>query len=185
MQDRPPPSQVVRNALVNFQELRIMAVIGGDGVKVHYLKEPLLEEDYIDVHYREESESVEVIRNFFYSFQSIMGKKDDCMQKLYPGSIYYLEVVDRKLFAYQETEVYQLDYSLRNFLSCFEASGFIRIGKSTAVNIYKVSRVRADFNMRLHLVMDNGEVLVLNRSYKKSFLDALHHIQEVCHENDS
>lgn len=154
-------------------------------MKVHYLKEPLLKEDYIDVHYREESESIEVIRNFFLSFHCIMGKKDDCMQKLHPGSIYYLEVVDRKLFAYQEKEVYQLDYSLRSFLSCFEAGGFVRIGKSAAVNIYKVSRVRTDFNMRLHLVMDNGEVLVLNRSYKKSFLDALHHIQEVYHESDS
>lgn len=99
-------------------------------MKVHYLKEPLLKEDYIDVHYREESESIEVIRNFFLSFQYIVGKKDDCLQKLHPGSIYYLEVVDRKLFAYQEKEVYQLDYSLRSFLSCFETSGFVRIGKS-------------------------------------------------------
>ena len=61
----------------------------------------------------------------------------------------------------------------------------MRIGKSTAVNLYKVNKVKADLNMRLHLVMKNGEMLILNRSYKKSFLDALHHIQEVCHESDS
>ena len=154
-------------------------------MKVQYLKEPLLKEDYVDVHYREETESIALVKDFFQSLHSIIGKKEDCMQKLHPGSIYYLEVVDRKLFAYQEKEVYQLDYSLRSFLACFENSGFVRIGKSTAVNLYKVNKVKADLNMRLHLVMENGEMLILNRSYKKSFLDALHHIQEVCHESDS
>lgn len=153
-------------------------------MKIHYLKEPLLEEDYVDVHYRKENESIEVVRNFFSSFHSIMGKKDDCMQKLHPGSIYYLEVVDRKLFAYQEEEVWQIDGSLRYFLDCYEISGFVQIGKSMAVNLYRVSRVKADLNMRLRLLMDNGEVLVLNRSYKKAFMEALQRLQEVRHEND-
>lgn len=153
-------------------------------MKIHYLKEPLLEEDYVDVHYRKENESIEVIRNFFSSFHSIMGKKDDCMQKLHPGSIYYLEVVDRKLFAYQEKEVWQIDGSLRYFLDCYEISGFVQIGKSMAVNLYRVSKVKADLNMRLRLLMDNGEVLVLNRSYKKAFMEALQRLQEVRHEND-
>ena len=57
-------------------------------MKVHYWKEPSLKEDHVDVHYRKESESVEMIRNFFLSFHSIMGKKDGCTNKLYPGSIY-------------------------------------------------------------------------------------------------
>lgn len=154
-------------------------------MKVQYLKEPLLKEDYVDVHYREETESIALVKDFFQSLHSIIGKKDGYMQKLHPCSIYYLEVVDRKLFAYQEKDIYQLDYSLRSFLACFENSGFVRIGKSTAVNLYRVNKVKADLNMRLHLIMENGETLVLNRSYKKTFLDALHHIQEVCHENDS
>lgn len=153
-------------------------------MKIHYLREPSLKEDYVEVHYREENDAVEVIRNFFFSFESIMGKRDGCTQKLHPGSIYYLEVVDRKLFAYQEKEVWQIDGSLRYFLDCYEESGFVQIGKSMAVNLYRVNRVKADLNMRLRLLMDNGEVLVLNRSYKKAFMEALQRLQEVCHEND-
>lgn len=153
-------------------------------MKVHYFKETFLEEDYVDIHYQKENEAVEVIRNFFLSFHSIMGRKDGCVQKLHPGSIYYLEVVDRKLFAYQEKEVWQIDGSLRSFLDCYKASGFVQIGKSTAVNLYRVSRVKADLNMRLRLLMDNGEILILNRNYKKAFMEALHQLQEVCHEND-
>ena len=153
-------------------------------MKIHYLREPSLKEDYVEVHYREENDAVEVIRNFFFSFESIMGKRDGCTQKLHPGSIYYLEVVDKKLYVYQEKEVWQIDGSLRYFLDCYEESGFVQIGKSMAVNLYRVSRVKADLNMRLRLLMDNGEVLVLNRNYKKAFMEALQQLQEVCHEND-
>ncbi|MDE5865185.1 MAG: LytTR family transcriptional regulator DNA-binding domain-containing protein [Lachnospiraceae bacterium] len=152
-------------------------------MKIQYQNDPSLKEDYIEVHFREETERIKTIRDFFDAFQSITGKKENDIYKLHPESIYYLEVVDRKLFAYQEKEVYQLEYSLQHFLECFENSGFVRIGKSTAVNLYKVNQVKADFNMRLRLVMDNGEILILNRTYKKSFLGALHHIREVCYEN--
>lgn len=152
-------------------------------MKIQFQREPFLKEDYVEVHYREESEGIKTIRDFFTAFQSITGKKENDIYKLHPESIYYLEVVDRKLFAYQEKEVYQLEYGLGHFLECFESCGFVRIGKSTAVNLYKVNQVKADLNMRLRLIMDNGEILILNRTYKKSFLDALHHMREVCYEN--
>lgn len=102
---------------------------------------------------------------------------------LHPGSIYYLELVDRKLFAHQTQEVYQLDYSMKHFLDYFGTNGFVQISKNTIVNLYRVKQVKTDLNMRLKLVMDNDEMLILNRTYKKTFLDALYHIQEVFHEN--
>lgn len=148
-------------------------------MKIRYERNASLKEDYVEVHYREESEKIEVIRNFFSSFQSVTGKKEEGIYKIYPGSIYYLEMVDRKLFAYLEKEVYQLEYSMRHFLECFDNQGFVQIGKSTLVNLYKVSRVKADLNMRLRLFMDNGEVLILNRTYKKTFLEALRRIQSM------
>lgn len=158
---------------------KITKIDKGSGIymKIQYQKEPSLKEDFVEVHYREESEKIKTIRDFFDAFQSITGRKENDIYKLHPESIYYLEVVDRKLFAYQEKEVYQLEYSFQHFLECFENSGFVRIGKSTAVNFYKVDQVKADLNMRLRLLMDNGEILILNRTYKKSFLEALHHVR--------
>ncbi len=154
-------------------------------MNIQYRKNPALQEDCVDVHYREENEAIAAIRDFFRSFNCITGKSDSGIRKLHPDSIYYLEVVDRKLFAYQETEVCQLAYTLRGFLDLFSANGFVQIGKSTAVNIYKVAQIQTDFNMHLRLRLDNGELLILNRSYKKSFLETLQHIREVCHETDS
>ena len=155
----------------------------GVNVRVNYNKDISLQEDKVDIHYREESEQLEIIRNFFSSLQSITGKKDDEVCILHPGSIYYLEVVDRKLFAYQVGEIYQLDYSMKQFLDCFGANGFVQISKNTIVNLYRVKKVKTDLNMRLKLVMDNEEMLILNRTYKKNFLDALYHIREVYHED--
>lgn len=151
---------------------------------VSYHRDASLPEDRVDVQYREENEQMEIIRNFFSSMQSITGRKEDEVCILHPGSIYYLETVDRKLFAYQAGDVYQLDYSMRSFLDYFGSGGFIQISKSTIVNLYRIKQVKTDMNMRLKLVMDNDELIVLNRTYKKNFLDALYHLREVSHENN-
>lgn len=152
-------------------------------MKIQYYKEPALKEDHVEVHFREETEKIGIIRDFFSSFEGIMGKKENILYKLHPDSIYYLETVDRKLFAYQAKEVYQLECSMRHFLDSFAGNGFVQIGKSMIVNLYKVDQVKTDLNMRLKLLMDNGEILILNRTYKKSFLSALAHMQEVCYED--
>ena len=47
---------------------------------------------------------------------------------------------------------------------------FIRISKSIVVNIYRVRKIKADVNMKMQLVLDNGEKVILNRSYKNDFL---------------
>ncbi|MDE6387286.1 MAG: LytTR family transcriptional regulator DNA-binding domain-containing protein [Lachnospiraceae bacterium] len=152
-------------------------------MRVSYNRDSSLQEDRVDIQYREESEQIEIIRNFFSSMQSITGRKEDEICVLHPGSIFYLETVERKLFAYQAGDVYQLDYSMKRFLDCFGCEGFVQISKNTIVNLYRVKYVKTDLNMRLKLVMDNDEVIVLNRTYKKNFLEALYHIREVCHEN--
>ena len=38
------------------------------------------------------------------------------------------------------------------------------------VNIYRVRKIKADVNMKMQLVLDNGEKVILNRSYKNDFL---------------
>lgn len=62
---------------------------------VSYHRDASLPEDRVDVQYREENEQMEIIRNFFSSMQSITGRKEDEVCILHPGSIYYLETVDR------------------------------------------------------------------------------------------
>ncbi len=51
----------------------------------------------------------------------------------------------------------------------FGSAGFARNSKSMLVNVYHVQELNAQMNMRVNIVMNNGEQIVLNRSYKNEF----------------
>lgn len=145
-------------------------------MKVNYFKDDSIDENYVDIYYSEECSELESIRKFFHSYDIILGKKEDLQQKIYPDQIYYLEIVDRHCFAYLHHDVFQIEFSLKSFLDIFHDYGFIQIGKSLIVNIYKIKIIKTDLNMRLRLYMENGEILTLNRTYKKDFLNYVNKI---------
>ncbi|MGX8795324.1 LytTR family DNA-binding domain-containing protein [Fusibacter sp. JL298sf-3] len=81
-------------------------------------------------------------------------------------AVYYFESVDKRTFLYLEKDVYEINKAL----SALEGvQGFVRIGKSHVVNIYKIESIKPALNMRVHAYLDNGEQLVINRTYKKHF----------------
>lgn len=78
--------------------------------------------------------------------------------------------MDRKCFACLEEEVFQVEQGIQAVAEKYSELGFIRISKSIVVNIYRVRKIKADVNMKMQLVLDNGEKVILNRSYKNDFL---------------
>ena len=68
--------------------------------------------------------------------------------------------------------------NLKSFLEKYEEQGFVQVGKSTIVNARYVTHITPDLNMRLNLNMENGERLIVNRSYKKAFMDGLKKLRE-------
>lgn len=143
-------------------------------MKINKIYNPKLKEKYIDLYYPEEDAEVRDILNYFSAQDPVLYGKNDletAVLELY--SIYYFEVVDRKCYAYLFDSVWEVDASLQQILVRFKHLGFIRINKSTIVNIYQVDRLKANLNMKVHLVLKNDEVLVLNRSFKKEFFQDL------------
>ena len=139
-------------------------------MKINQFREPGLKEDYMDVHYREYNEEIRRILASAESGNALLGKQEGVQVYLVPEEIYYFEIVDRKCFACLKEDVYQVELSIQSAAERFGASGFVRISKSAAVNVYKVRQLTADVNMRMQLLLDNGEKLVLNRAYKNDFL---------------
>lgn len=90
-----------------------------------------------------------------------------------PDEIYYLDHIDRKLFAYTKTGVYRLMNTLASCEEMLWNYGFVRVSKSNLINIYKIRSLKPDLNMRVYASFDNGERICINRSYKKSFNDYL------------
>ena len=90
-----------------------------------------------------------------------------------PKEIYYLDHIDRKLFAYTSDGVYRLMNTLATCEDMLWNYGFIRVSKSNLINIYKIKQLKPDVNMKVYASFDNGERICINRSYKKSFNDYL------------
>lgn len=90
-----------------------------------------------------------------------------------PKEIYYLDHIDRKLFAYTSDGVYRLMNTLAVCEDMLWNYGFVRVSKSNLINIYKIRQLKPDVNMKVYASFDNGERICINRSYKKSFNEYL------------
>lgn len=152
-------------------------------MRVNYYEDKTIEENRVDVFYREKNHEILGIMDYLESHKILLGKNGELTKKILPNDIFYLETIERRCYAYLENEVYQIDFNLKNFQERFMSNGFIQIGKSMIVNVYKIDKVKTDSNMRLRLIMENGEVLILNRTFKRGFMESLRKIQEVENED--
>ncbi len=90
-----------------------------------------------------------------------------------PREVYYLDHIDRKLFAYTKDGVFRLMDTLTSCEEMLWNYGFVRVSKSNLINVYKIKQLKPDMNMKVYASFDNGERICVNRSYKKSFNDYL------------
>lgn len=147
-------------------------------MKVNKYFEPGLAENYIDIHYDEiDSETQRVLR-FLDVKNTLVGRNEEATKLLYPQDILYCEIVERRCYAYLMEEVWQLDISLQEMLDRYGAIGFARISKSMVVNIYKIDCFKPDINMRVKLILENGEKIILNRAYKSELLTFIENIRK-------
>ncbi|MDF2541040.1 MAG: LytTR family transcriptional regulator [Herbinix sp.] len=142
-------------------------------MKINQYKDKKLIENYIDIHYKEMNAEIQGILEYCETMQTIIGKRDNEQKKILPSEIYYCEIVDRKCYAYLDKEVYQIDFTIQKLLDLCLNKGFVRISKAMVVNVFKIDHLKTDLNMRVHIYMENGEKVILNRTYKKEFFDYL------------
>lgn len=84
--------------------------------------------------------------------------------------VYYFEVVDHKIFAYTEKEVYRLRcITMARLRELFLPSGFYQINVRTLVNVRHVKKYRKQRGSRRKIVLDNGDMLISSRHYKEGF----------------
>ncbi|MCR4558246.1 MAG: LytTR family transcriptional regulator DNA-binding domain-containing protein [Saccharofermentans sp.] len=106
--------------------------------------------------------------------------EDDGEEKLLdPKEIYYLDHIDRKLFAYTRNGVFRLMNTLASCEEMLWNYGFVRVSKSNLINIFKIKQLKPDLNMKVYASFDNGERICINRSYKKSFNEYLQRMRRM------
>ena len=141
-------------------------------------KEEGLEENYLELHYdRLDEETNAVLSRLKDTLRYLDGSCGGKKVTVALTDIFYLETVDRKTFAYTKENCIEIREALRDVIDEFSDIGFVRISKSSIVNIYKIKRLQGDLNMRVIIYLKNDEKLIMNRSYRNEFYEKLDKLQ--------
>ncbi len=89
------------------------------------------------------------------------------------AEILYFEADAEQVFAYTETEIFQVHQRLYQMETLGGSAGIIRVSKSHLVNVRKIQSVRTALNSRLYAKMANGEEVLVSRKYAPKFKDCI------------
>ncbi len=143
-------------------------------MKVIMCKQQDLEKPEVTIAYREITDSVRRVADFVRQVdQTICCKRNNEECTIPVSDIYYVESVDKKAFIYCEQEVFQSSYKLYELEDLLSQAGFVRVSKSTILNIEKLIGVKTMANSRLEARLSNGERVCVTRKYLKDIREAL------------
>ena len=94
------------------------------------------------------------------------------------SEVYYIEIVDRKVFLYTREEVFRLNASMSEIAGIATESDLVRISRTCIMNTSHMTGIRQLKNSHLEAVLDNGEKLIVSRKY-------LHDIKRRFERDDS
>lgn len=90
---------------------------------------------------------------------------DSGITMLSAKEVFYFEAVDSKVFAYCEKQVYEIRKKLYELEDDLSGTDFLRISKSTIVDLSKIVNLSSAFNGRLEAKLKNGEKIIISRQY--------------------
>jgi DNA-binding LytR/AlgR family response regulator len=141
-------------------------------------REDNLDENYLELHYDEiDDETAVVLERLRPALKYIEGTADGKRLTVPLADMYYFETVDRKTFGYTGSSCLEVKVTLQGIIDEYENAGFVRISKSSIVNLYKIKKLKGDLNMRTLIHLKNDECLVMNRGYRADFYKALEKLQ--------
>lgn len=79
--------------------------------------------------------------------------------------IAYIESVDRKTFVYTENDCFESKLKLYEMDDRLCGGSFLRISKSCIVRLKYIRSLRAEFDRRIRITLENGEQLIVSRQY--------------------
>ena len=113
---------------------------------------------------------IDHIRQFGFS---ITGYQENKEYQLPLETIFYIDSVDGHTFLYQKEGVYECRETLAVLENKLKKTVFVRISKNCILNTTYLDHVEPLFNHRLKAVLNNGETLVVTRSYMELLRDSL------------
>lgn len=110
-----------------------------------------------------------LISNIRLYNSTFSGRKDDKVFFLKPEDVLYFDTVDEKVFIYTPESVYETNLKLYEIEERFTGTSFIRVNRSTILNLVKINYVSPLLNGRIEAVLLNGEKVIISRQYVPLF----------------
>lgn len=99
----------------------------------------------------------------------IIGKLNNRSYQIMINDIYYIEANEDRVFLYCKDKVYETNMRLYELEDKLKTYSFIRISKSSLLNLDKLNSVKALLNGRYEAMLINNEKLIINRHYVNEF----------------
>ena len=104
--------------------------------------------------------------------ESIFGTQNGKTHKVSIHDIFYFEAVERRVFIYGETSVYEVSSKLYEIEEKYEGLGFVRVSKSVIVNVEKMKSIYPTMG-KFKMMLTNGEEITVSRQYIRELKAAL------------
>lgn len=130
--------------------------------------------EYLEIHCYKISDEVREIIAFVKSRQGqLTGTADERQYEIAVSDVFYIESVDNKTFIYTKNKVYETRQKLYELEEILKEKRFLRVSKSTLLNLMKVSAIKPALNSRFTAELFSGEQVVITRKYVPELKKAL------------
>ena len=130
--------------------------------------------EMLEIHCHKISDEVREIIAFVKSRQGqLTGTADERQYEIAVSDVFYIESVDNRNFIYTKDKVYETRQKLYELEDMLIEKHFLRVSKSTLLNLMKVSSIKPALNSRFTAVLFSGEQIVITRKYVPELKKAL------------
>ena len=110
-----------------------------------------------------------LISVFRLADKKLSAKKNGEVHLIDLKSVLYVESLERNTFIYTDDDVYESSYRLYELESMLGECNFVRVNKSTLLNLNKIKSIKTDIDRRIRVTLENGYQLIISRSYAEEF----------------
>lgn len=130
--------------------------------------------EMLEIHCHKISDEVREIIAFVKSRQGqLTGTADERQYEIAVSDVFYIESVNNRNFIYTKDKVYETRQKLYELEDMLIEKHFLRVSKSTLLNLMKVSSIKPALNSRFTAVLFSGEQIVITRKYVPELKKAL------------
>lgn len=135
---------------------------------------PSTEHEIVEIRCHQVDDSIEEIVTFIKSRQGqISGNIDGEIYEIPILDVLYIESVDNRTFLYTLDKAYETKQKIYELEDMLKHRHFIRISKSSIVNLLKIQSIKPALNGRFSAILCNGEEIIISRKYVADFKKTL------------